>query len=43
MSVGEIAKEAGYASVEYFFSVFKKQLSVTPTQYRRDRRATGES
>ena len=42
MSVGGIAKETGYASVEYFFSVFKKQLSVTPTQYRRDRRATGE-
>ena len=36
LSVSEIAHAAGYSSVEYFFNVFKKQLSVTPSQYRRD-------
>lgn len=34
-SIKEIAYEAGYSSTEYFFGVFKKQLSITPLQYRR--------
>ena len=42
LSVGEIAREAGYLSVEYFFSVFKKQLSVTPLHYRRAECPTAE-
>lgn len=35
LSVKEIAFASGYSSVEYFFYVFKKQLSTTPAEYRR--------
>lgn len=34
LSTKEIAFAAGYASIEYFFSVFKKSLGMTPVAYR---------
>ena len=35
LTVKEIAFESGYTSIEYFVSVFKKKLLVTPAEYRR--------
>ncbi len=37
MSMQEIAEKLGYESLTYFERVFKKQLSVTPLQYRKMR------
>jgi len=34
LSVKEIAFSSGYNSLEYFMYIFKKQLNMTPTQYR---------
>lgn len=35
MTVKEISYQSGYSSVEYFVYTFKKQLQMTPTEYRR--------
>ena len=35
LSVREIAFASGYRSIEYFLYVFKKNLNMTPTEYRR--------
>ena len=37
MSIKEIAHAAGYSSTEYFYSVFKKTIGVTPKIYRKER------
>ena len=34
MPIKEIAGMSGYHSVEYFFSVFRRQLAMTPQEYR---------
>lgn len=34
LAVKEIAYQSGYSSVEYFLHIFKKQLQMTPTEYR---------
>ncbi len=34
MNFGEIALAVGYSSPEYFFYSFKKQMNITPTEYR---------
>ena len=38
LGIKEIAYAAGYQSVEYFLYVFKKSLSVTPGDYRKNAR-----
>lgn len=38
LSVKEIAFAAGYRSVEYFLAVFRKNMRMTPSQYRSDAR-----
>lgn len=35
LSVADIAEQVGYESPENFIRVFKKQLQMTPTEYRR--------
>ena len=35
MSMAEIANRLGYDSLTYFERVFKKQMTVTPLQYRK--------
>ncbi len=35
MSMGEIANRLGYDSLTYFERVFKKQMTVSPLQYRK--------
>ena len=35
LSVANIANQVGYETTEYFIRVFKKQLQMTPTEYRR--------
>ena len=37
LSMKEIAHSAGYSSTEYFYSVFKKTIGVTPKVYRKER------
>ena len=37
LSVTEIAHACGFASSQHLATVFKKQVSITPTEYRRDR------
>lgn len=37
MSMKEIAHAAGYSSTEYFYSMFKKTIGVTPKVYRKER------
>lgn len=34
LSIGEIAELVGYSDIYYFSRVFKKQYSITPTEYR---------
>ena len=34
LAVKEIAYQSGYSSVEYFLHIFKKQLQMTPSEYR---------
>ncbi|RKF17476.1 helix-turn-helix domain-containing protein [Alginatibacterium sediminis] len=34
MSIDEIARKAGYPSAHYFYSLFKKEFSLTPTEYK---------
>lgn len=36
LTIKEIALASGYSSVEYFFYVFKKRLSITPIEYRKN-------
>lgn len=36
LSVKEVAFAAGYRSVEYFLAVFRKNMRMTPSQYRAD-------
>lgn len=35
LSVANIADQVGYESTEYFIRIFKKQMHMTPTEYRR--------
>ena len=37
LSMKEIAHSAGYSSTEYFYSVFKKTIGVTPKVYRKEK------
>ena len=37
MTIKEVAHAAGYSSTEYFYSVFKKHIGVTPLKYRKER------
>ncbi len=37
MSIKEVAHAAGYRSTEYFYSVFKKHIGITPREYRKER------
>ena len=34
-SIEAISEEAGFTSPTYFYKVFKKQMNVTPSEYRR--------
>lgn len=36
LSIKEVAFSSGYLSIEHFFYVFKKNLGMTPTEYRSD-------
>src|SRR4051794_11870690 len=40
MTVGEIARAAGFPEQSYFGRVFRKHFGVTPTQFRVDRKLT---
>ena len=35
LSVANIANQVGYETTEYFIRLFKKQMHMTPTEYRR--------
>lgn len=35
LSVSDIAHEVGYENTEHFIRIFKKNLHMTPTEYRR--------
>jgi YesN/AraC family two-component response regulator len=35
LSVANIANQIGYETTEYFIRIFKKQMHMTPTEYRR--------
>jgi AraC-like DNA-binding protein len=39
MTVSEIAEKTGYMAVKHFLYVFKKRFGVTPTEYRRRKKA----
>jgi two-component system response regulator YesN len=42
LKVAAIAGRAGYADPGYFYRVFRREVGVTPSQYRRrDREADG--
>ena len=34
LSINEISQMCGYPSLQYFYSVFKKEYDVTPKEYR---------
>ena len=42
LSVGGIAHQVGYADAQYFFQVFKKNVGVTPVQYRKQHADEGD-
>ncbi|MDE7258811.1 MAG: helix-turn-helix domain-containing protein, partial [Lachnospiraceae bacterium] len=35
LSVANIANQIGYETTEHFIRIFKKQMHMTPTEYRR--------
>ena len=39
-SIAAVAAAVGILDVNYFTKIFKKQLGITPTQYRREKKAT---
>ena len=38
--IAAVAAAVGILDVNYFTKIFKKQLGTTPTQYRREKKAT---